>query len=114
VRVVDEPYSPYLIWELNWHLIRHEYGERIRIIPADALRELERRRQLPEIVVLGDEVVYEVRYDDAGTATGATRSTDPGAIRYWRGLLTDLHARSEDLPDFFAREIAALQPVRAG
>jgi hypothetical protein len=114
VRVVEKPYSPYLIWELNCLLIRHQYGERIRIIPADAVNELERHRHLPEIVVLGDEVVYEVHYDETGAAAGATRSTDPHTIRHWRELIRDLHARGENLPDFFAREIADLAPARTG
>lgn len=114
VRIVEKPYSPYLVWELHCLLLRHEHGERIRVVPGQAITELERRRQLPEIVVLGDEVVYEVIYDATGAGAGATRSTDEDTVRYWRRLISGLHERGEDLPAFFAREIADVQPAPAG
>jgi hypothetical protein len=113
VRIVDKPYSPYLIWELNSLLIRHEYGERIRALSTNQLRGLENDEVLPEILVLGTEVVYEVIYDDTGTATGAVRSKDQATVRSWADLIGRLYDRAEDLPDFFAREIAGLRPAHA-
>lgn len=111
VRIVEKPYSPYLIWELNSLMIRNEYGERIRALPTTQLDDLESDEILPEILALGTEVVYEVIYDDTGTATGAVRSTDRDTVRSWADLIGRLYDRAENLPDFFAREIAGLRPA---
>jgi uncharacterized protein DUF6879 len=113
VRIVEKPYSPYLIWELNSLLIRHEYGERIRALPANQLGDLESDEVLPEILALGTEVVYQVIYDKTGTATGAVRSTDQDTVRSWTTLIAGLYDRAENLPDFFTREVAGLRPAHA-
>jgi hypothetical protein len=113
VRIVEKPYSPYLIWELNSLLIRHEYGERIRIAATESIRQFEKDGELPEIVVIGTEVAYQVEYDYSGLAVGAVRSTHPGTVRSWTDLIRRLHEQGEDLPRFFAREIAGLQPARS-
>jgi hypothetical protein len=113
VRVVEKPYSPYLIWELNSLMIRHQYGERIRVAPAESIRKFEKDRPLPEIVVLGTETVYRVSYDHNGIAAGAKRSTDHRMVHSWLDFIRALHIRSEPLPDFFNREIANLQPARS-
>ena len=113
LRIVEKPYSPYLIWELNSILIRHEYGERIRVLPATELSGLESGEVLPEILVLGTEVVYQVIYDDTGTATGAVRTTNRDTVRSWAGFIRGLFGRGENLTDFFVREIAGLRPAHA-
>ena len=113
LRIVEKPYSPYLIWELNSILIRHEYGERIRVLPSAQVSALESGGVLPEILVLGGEVVYEVVYDDSGTATGAVRATRPDTVRSWAEFIRGLFGRGENLADFFAREIAGLRPAHA-
>jgi len=114
VRIVDKPYSAYLIWELNSLLIRHRHGERIRVLPREALGELEAGQPLPEVVVLGSEVAYRVIYDATGLAVGAVRSTRSGTVRGWAAFIRRLYERGENLPDFFAREIADLRPARSG
>jgi hypothetical protein len=111
VRIVDKPYSPYLIWELNSLMIRHEYGEKIRTLQADSISSMERGFEFPEIFTMGNEVVYEIIYDHTGLATGATRSTSGHTVRHWTGLISGLYSRGEDLVSFFHREIAGLQPV---
>lgn len=111
VRIVEKPYSPYLIWELNSLMIRCEYGEKIRTLPTESISSMEKGHELPEIFTMGNEVIYEVIYDHTGLATGATRSTSWHTVRYWTGLISSLYSRSEDLPSFFHREIAGLQPA---
>jgi hypothetical protein len=113
VRIVEKPYSPYLIWELNSLMIRHQYGERIRVAPYESVGQFEKDGELPEIVVVGAGVAYQVIYDHSGLATGAIRSTRPHTVRSWTDFIRHLHGRGEHLPDFFAREIADLQPVRS-
>ena len=111
VRIVEKPYSPYLVWELNSLLIRHEFGEIIRVLPASELLSVERGQPLPEILVVGTEVVYRVIYDHTGLAAGAVRSTGPDTVRSWTGFIRHLHEQGENLPDFFAREITDLRPA---
>jgi hypothetical protein len=111
VRVVEKPYSPYLIWELNSLLIRHEFGERIRVLSTENLHTVEKGHPLPEILVLGTEVVYRVIYDETGLPSAAIRCTLAGTVRSWAGFIRHLHDQGEDLPDFFAREIAGLRPA---
>lgn len=113
VRIVEKPYSPYLIWELNSLMIRHQYGERIRVASADLIREFESDQPLPEIVVLGTETVYQVIYNHNGFGVGAKRSTIHRTVQSWRDFISTLHMRSEPLPDFFNREIVDLQPTRS-
>jgi hypothetical protein len=114
VRIVDTPYSQYLRWELNSLIIRHQCGDRIRTLPAEEVRDLERGHPLPEIVVLGGNAVYQVSYDHTGLPVGAVRSMNQHAVRDWIDLIRALYERGENLPDFFAREIAHLQPTRSG
>ena len=111
VRVVEKPYSPYLVWELNSLLIRHELGERIRVLPTSCLLSVETRQPLPEILALGTKVVYRIIYDHTGLAEAAIRSTDPDTVRSWADFIRHLHERAENLPEFFAREIAGLRPA---
>lgn len=73
VRVVEEPLSPYLIWELNSLLIRYQSGASISVVDAAAVASWERDGLLPEIFVIGPDTVYEVRYDADGEAEGAVR-----------------------------------------
>jgi hypothetical protein len=111
LRVVERPYSSYLIWELNSLLIRHEYGERIRVVTSDVVQGFEHDHPLPEIVVLGTEVAYQALYNDTGLAEAAIRSTDPETVRLWIDFIGDLYEGGENLTDFFAREIADLRPT---
>ncbi|GII93120.1 DUF6879 family protein [Sinosporangium siamense] len=111
VRIVEVPFSAYLIWELNSLLIRHEYGERIRVVTGGAISRFERHAPLPEIVVLGTQVVYQVIYGSSGLAEGAMKSTDPTDIRFWADFIERLYGDGEELDSYFQREVAGLRPV---
>ncbi|WP_214106447.1 DUF6879 family protein [Acrocarpospora catenulata] len=103
VRVVEEPVTPYLRWELHLLRLRHEYGGCVRIVGPDAIRHLETGRGLPEVVTLGSSVMYEVLYDETGVLAGGVRHTDPGLLARWRNLISDLYAAGEDITSFFDR-----------
>ena len=51
MRVVEEPFTTYLRWQLHSLRVQAECGERIRVVPADAVALFERRERLPEVVV---------------------------------------------------------------
>jgi hypothetical protein len=63
VRIVERPYTPYLQWELYFIRLRAQAGEQIQVLDADALGKGRDHRALPELVILGSSVMYEVLYD---------------------------------------------------
>src|SRR5690606_28760771 len=97
VRVVEEPPTPYLQWELHALRVQAECGVSVRVVDAERLRSLERSAPLPEVVVLGGSVLYEVRYTDAGAPEGAVRHTDPEVVATWEEFISGLYAAGEDL-----------------
>lgn len=110
LRVVEYPVTPYLQWEMQYFRLLAEEGEDLRVIDESEVRHLEADRLLPEVVILGDRVLFEVLYDADGTAYGARRIDDPKAIKEAGREVADLYARAEPLLDYFAREIAPLPP----
>lgn len=103
VRIVEDPLTPYLRWQLHSLRIRAECGERIRVVPADAVAVYERRAHLPELVVLGGSVLYQVLYSDNGRPNGAVRYDDPVVVESWEYFISRLYDSGEDVRDFFAR-----------
>jgi hypothetical protein len=110
LRIVEHPVSPYLQWEMQYFRLLAEAGESLRVLSAERVRDRERAGPLPEVVILGDNVLFEVRYDDTGTAEGAKRIDDPDVIRVCAAEIAELWAQGEPLLDYFAREIAPLPP----
>ncbi|WP_433177403.1 DUF6879 family protein [Actinoallomurus sp. CA-150999] len=110
LRVVERPVTPYLQWEMQYFRLLAEAGEDLRVIDASRVQHLEADRPLPEIVILGDRVLFEVLYDADGTAYGARRLDDPEVIAVAGREVADLYATAEPLLDYFAREIAPLPP----
>ncbi|MFD3683883.1 DUF6879 family protein [Nocardiopsis sp. NPDC058631] len=113
VRVVEQPFPTYLLWELHSLRVRAQCGEDIRVISPDPLAAFERERPVPEIVVLGDEVTYKILYDAEGVAEGAVRFTDPAVIEGCRPEIAALHQRAEVLEDYFVREVSESEATRA-
>ncbi|MFE7129422.1 DUF6879 family protein [Streptomyces sp. NPDC057638] len=112
LRVVEFPVTPYVQWELHVLRVRVEVGDDIRVLDARDISRIERIRLVPEVVILGDEVMYEVVYDDDGNADGANRYTDSSLIRETNAGFDALYERGEEFHDFFDREIAPLAPPR--
>jgi len=108
LRVVEHPVTPYLQWEMQYFRLLAEAGEDLRVIDAPSVRRLEADRLLPEIVILGHRVLFEVLYDAEGTAYGARRIEDPQVIASACREVSDLYAAAEPLLDYFTREIAPL------
>jgi hypothetical protein len=111
LRIVEQPITPYLQWEMQILKIRVETGEQdIKVLDAQAIRDIERDRPLPELLVLGRAVMYEVLYDETATLSGARRIDDPAVIRACRQELDRLFEKGEDLLVYFDREIASMPP----
>ncbi len=112
LRVVEEPISPYLQWELHGLKLRAECGELIRVATADLVREFEAEAELPELITLGPSVLYQILYDDDGELAGAVKITDPKVVARATELTRYLYKAGEDLAPFFERVVAPLQPPR--
>lgn len=117
IRVVEYPVRPYLQWEMQVLRVRVAAGDRIRVIAVEKLAEFETGAAgagssfpLPELIVLGDEVLYEVVYDESGALSGARRIVDADVARACRTDLESLYGQAEDFAAFFDRDIAPLPP----
>lgn len=115
IRVVEPPFCPYLQWEMHVLKVRAEIGaQEIRVLDASRVRTLEADHQLPEIVILGEAVLYEVLYDPNGLHYGGRRIDSRNVIAACRREAAALYDQGEDLLPFFEREIAVLPPPRPG
>ncbi len=112
LRVVEFPVTPYVQWELHVLRVRVDVGDAIKVIDARDIAGIEQRHLVPEVVILGDVVMYEVVYDEDGNAAGAHRYTDSSLIRETNAGFDALYERGEEFYDFFDREIVPLAPPR--
>jgi hypothetical protein len=110
LRIVEFPVTPYLQWEMHSFRLRSRLGEEIRVLDAREIAEWEHDVPLPEVVVLGNAVMYAVIYDEELKGAGARRFTDPAEIATTIAEFTSLYGKGEEFSEFFEREIAPLGP----
>jgi hypothetical protein len=110
VRVVEEPLTPYMQWELHALRVQSEAGKKIRVVTPAALGSLETTGPLPEVVVVGGQVLYQVVYTEAGVLDGAIRFTDAELTKRWESFIKELYESGEDLLSYFERHVALLSP----
>ena len=103
IRVVEEPFTPYLRWELALLSVRAEEGENSRLVPVSAVHPYEAESPVPELVLFSSTLLYEVLYDEAGRHTGARRITDPEVVEPCVPVLAGLFDQGEDLRSSWAR-----------
>ncbi|MDX3854443.1 DUF6879 family protein [Streptomyces sp. AK02-01A] len=113
VRVVENPLTPYVQWELHSLRISAEHGERVRILPAEAVATAENDGPLPELTIQDDKVLFHVLYTDTGVPDGAIRFTDPAVVEPWTAYLRATYAAAEDIATYFERAVAPLPPPPA-
>lgn len=110
VRIVEEPLTSYMQWELHLLRLADECGVRARVLTADALGGAEADGLLPELVILGGRTMYLVRYTGSGVPDGALRFTDPQTVQRWDRYLRRLNEAGEDVQTYFERRVAHLPP----
>lgn len=110
VRVVEEPLTSYMQWELHLLRLADECGVRARIVTADKVQEAEADGLLPELVILGGRTMYLVLYTGSGIPDGALRFTDPQLVERWDRYLRQLDEVGEDVQTYFQRRVAHLPP----
>jgi hypothetical protein len=110
VRVVEEPIVPYVQWELHSLRLRAECGEKIRVIGPGEIVKLEGDGQLPELLTVGTDTVYEILYDATGVLTGAIRYVDRELTQRCIDFIERLYSTGEDIHSYFERVVAHLEP----
>jgi hypothetical protein len=108
VRVVEEPLTPYMQWELHALRVQGESGMPVRVVDGERLRLLEGAGPLPEVVVLGGQVLYEILYTDEGLLHGGVRYTDPGLIARWEKFIKQLFEEGEEVVSYVDRYVSHL------
>ncbi|GII92971.1 DUF6879 family protein [Sinosporangium siamense] len=110
LRIVEEPLTPYIQWELHSLRIEAECGKPIRVVNARTLGSLEEPGPLPEIVILGQAALYQVHYTESGVPDGATAFYDRDVIRSWTELIQQLYEAGEGVIEYFNNHVARLPP----
>lgn len=113
VRVVQEPLTPYVQWELHALRLSAEFGERVRVLPAEAVARDEHDGLLPELTVQDDRVLFHVQYTPAGVPDGAVRYAEPTVVEPWTAYLRQAYAAAEDIGSYFRHSVAPLPPPPA-
>ncbi|MGI5352518.1 DUF6879 family protein [Streptomyces sp. CA-250714] len=113
LRVVEEPLTPYMQWELHWLHMRAEAGHQCRVLHAKEVAPAETDGLLPEIVVLDGKTLYEVLYTEKGAFERARRFTDPDVVKPWVAFVKQAYTVAEDIQSYFERVVAHLPPPPA-
>ncbi|MEU5547685.1 DUF6879 family protein [Streptomyces sioyaensis] len=85
-----------------------ELSDSIRVMDARKISDIEVDHLVPEVMILGNEVMHEVAYDEDGNAVGANRIADREVIEQSSAGFDALYRRGEDFIEFFNREIVPL------
>lgn len=110
LRIVEQPVSRYLLWEMQWFKILAEEGTSIRVLDAEQVRSLEYDAPLPEVVV-DEHALYHVSYDEDWKARGARRIDDSDVIRQATEEIAALWELAESFSNYFTREIVTRLPA---
>lgn len=110
VRVVEEPLSAYMQWELHALRIRDQCGGTVHVIGADQVAQFEDDDPLPEIYTLGSQVMYQAVYDEQGILESARKFVDPHLILRCQKLIESLYNAGGPLEGWFDGHVASLSP----
>lgn len=114
LRIVEEPLSPYMQWELHSLRLWDECGTPTRVLTTDKLHRAEADGTLPELVLLGGQTLYQVCYTDAGALDGAVRYSEAALVESWESYIKQLYEAAEGMQSYFARRVAHLPPPVSG
>lgn len=103
VRVVEEPPTTYLRWELFRYLQWSQLGEEIVVVSPSAVARYEHTHSVPELNVIAGEVLYEILYDDRGAPAGGRRIVDPTVVTQVHDEIVSLFRAGESLHSFVER-----------
>ncbi|MDH6627966.1 hypothetical protein M2271_005795 [Streptomyces sp. LBL] len=109
-RVVEEPLSDYMQWELHALRIRDQCGGPIHVTDAERVAQYEQDGPLPEISTLGNQVMYQALYDEQGILVAARKFVDRQLVLRCRELIVSVYNAGEPLAHWFNGHVAPLPP----
>jgi hypothetical protein len=107
IRVVEEPLTPYLWWEIHLLKIRADAGDGVVTLSPSAVARWEDNSPLPEFVGLGNTVLWNVDYDENGDYRGAKRIVDPALVTSCRSEFVKLFSNGSSLPEVSVESLAS-------
>lgn len=110
VRVVDETITPYLWWESQVLKMRCDAGEQIRVVATEQASS-EFGSELAELLFLGEDVLYEIRYSEEGAILGALKHSDLQKIAAMRDSVERLFSAGQDFAEWFDSRLPVTPPV---
>ncbi len=113
VRVVEEPLSDYLLWELHALRIRSQCGGPVRVVSVDQVTRFEESGPLPEIYTVGSQVMYQAVYDGQGILESVRKFVDPQLIVRCQRFIQHLYKTGVQLEDWFNSHVGSMpHPAR--
>lgn len=103
VRVVSEPLSSYMRWELEALVRRDLSGGPIRVVDVGRVGDLEQSVMLPEVYTMDERIVYRALYDENGVLEFAEKCTDSNEVRMWRERILALFGEGEPILTYYTR-----------
>lgn len=115
VRIVKEPITPYLQWEMHLLFLRDTTGGPTRILPGNQFAPFEKDCYnrptdplFPEICGMDNTVMYEHHYDQHGVMNATTKYTDLDTITKFKHLTDALYRDAQPIGPYFHRHIKPL------
>lgn len=110
IRIVEHPLTEYMQWELHLLALRDQLGGHTRVLHTRDIEEFETGSHLPELITLGDDVMYEILYDETGLQEGGVLHTGAELVTRCRDFIKALYRQGEPINTYFDREVASLEP----
>lgn len=107
LRLVEQPVSPYLQWELHVLRARSVAGEQIRVLPKSSAT-LRLGYGPREFLFMGNAVLFDIIYSRSGRLDGAREFAWDSEAQMLYETTEDMFATGEDLLSYFDRVIAPM------
>lgn len=100
LRVIEDPLSSYLRWELAHFRLNAEEGEKIYIVNQAMIADLDLRYRLDDYTIFARSLAFFLNYSDDGLFLHADLVSDPTAMSELVALSEEVLARSTPFEDY--------------
>lgn len=100
LRVIEDPLSRYLRWELAHFRLNAEEGEKIYIVNQAMIADLDLRYDLADYTIFDRSLAFFLNYSDDGLFLHADMVSDPAALAELVDISEEILARSIPFEDY--------------
>lgn len=100
LRVIEDPLSRYLRWELAHFRLNAEEGEKIYIVNQALIADLDLRYDLADYTLFDRSLAFFLNYSDDGLFLHADMVSDPAALAELVDISEEILARSIPFEDY--------------